>query len=204
MNATTNTTAATPSMVGAGYQTDAAAATHAQPSAVPELSAERRAALLEQSSECGQSHRLHVTLMFGQMTVFLAAIAGTLSQVLGNANLSPLGTRIAAAIGCFVSLVFLVHHERMYRHSFQARSQAAEAHRQLGIAVYGHVRTRLPRAAVMSKVLYIGSACLFAFIAVVNPASFRPRTSGDSPANTNTTTAATTTTATTAATITAP
>jgi hypothetical protein len=143
--------------------------------------------LLEQLREAGQSHRLHVTLMFGQMTVFLAAAGGILSQSV-NQELPTASARVLSGLGVLVCAVFLVHHERMYDHSFRARASAMDAQAKLGIVVYHHsssdgsrVPRFLPRAALMSRVLYVSTLLVFAAICILGPAGSAPPSPSQQP-----------------------
>jgi hypothetical protein len=116
-------------------------------------------AQLEEFREAGQAHRLHVTLMFGQITVFLAASAGLLHTLLGDVSQAS-ARLLGAAVGILISFVFLVHHERVYAYSFAARQPATRLQEDLGLTLYQDPPrpTLLPvRATTASRIPLCGS-----------------------------------------------
>lgn len=111
--------------------------------------------------------------MFGQMTVFLAAAGGVLIQTL-NKDTTESAVRVLGAIGVAICAVFLIHHERMYDHSYRARASAIDAQEKLGIVVYHHstgpysrLSKIVPRAAIMSRLLYLLTMAVFSAIVIV-------------------------------------
>ena len=122
-------------------------------------------AMLEELREAGQNHRLHVTLMFGQITVFLAASGGLLSALLGTVNSTT--SRMIGAVGMLVTFVFLVHHERVYAYSLSARDRAIRLQDALGLNLYRDPPRPvvLPiRATTASRMLYLTASIFWAFV----------------------------------------
>ena len=124
-------------------------------------------AQLEEFREAGQVHRLHVTLMFGQVTVFLAASAGLLHTLLGDVTQT--SARLIGGVGILVSFVFLVHHERVYAYSLAARQRATHLQKDLGLILYQDPPrpTLLPvRATTASRVLYVAAGLFWIYVLV--------------------------------------
>lgn len=74
---------------------------------------EKRRALIQEFREAGQLHRLHLGLMFGQITVFLGASGPLVHRVMGQPPLESWALRLFALFGCFLAVLFAVLHERV-------------------------------------------------------------------------------------------
>ena len=126
---------------------------------------DRRRVLLEEFKEAGHLHRLHVGLMFGQITVFLGASGALMHRVVGHPPLEEFSLRLFAVIGGFLAILFLVLHERVYAYSHGARKRAEELQQLLELSLYKHHETqffpvRRLKAAGMTRALYTASlAC---------------------------------------------
>jgi hypothetical protein len=122
--------------------------------------------LLEEFREAGHMNRLHVSLMFAQITVFLGSTGALLFAV--TSDLTDLATRITAGFGLVVCLVFLVHHERVYAYSESARSTAAAAQSELGLTLYRYSPSRLTwlkmTANSASRLLYFSAAFIWLLV----------------------------------------
>lgn len=91
---------------------------------------------IEEYKEAGALHRLHITLMFGQMTVYLAASAG-LIQVLTKEVPPLIPVQIVLSlIGIALSIIFWIVTERAAKFLHSARNRAMEIEKQLELSLY--------------------------------------------------------------------
>ena len=128
---------------------------------------DRREALIEELREAGQIHRLHITLLFGQLTVFLAATGGVVSALLSEANSTT--ARVMGAFGLLLAFVFLVQHERVHQYSRFARDRAISAQNELGVTVYAVLpSSRWLRigAGYASRLLYLSAAAFWVYVII--------------------------------------
>lgn len=128
-------------------------------------------ALLEEYKEAGHLHRLHVGLMFGQITVFLGASGALLHRMVGLPLLDNDAIRFFAVVGGFLAILFLVLHERVYAYSKGARNRAEEIQVLLGMELYKSRETdfrplRKARAAPITRFLYGASLVLWILLLV--------------------------------------
>lgn len=96
--------------------------------------------VLEEYREAGLMHRLHITLIFGQTTIFLAAFGLVAQLLFGAADLPSIRIRLLAGVGALVTFVLLVQHQRQYRYSEQSRARAIDIQNRLdkdGLGPYG-------------------------------------------------------------------
>ncbi|MCX7109964.1 MAG: hypothetical protein NTX45_07525 [Proteobacteria bacterium] len=125
--------------------------------------------LLEEFKEAGHLHRLHVSLMFGQITVFLGATGGLVHRITNAPPLDPVMIRVLAIFGCLLAFLFLVLHERVYAYSHGSRSRAEEIQRILGFSVYKHYQTHLNwlqsfSASTLTRLFYIPSFIFWVYV----------------------------------------
>ena len=133
---------------------------------MPTIDNERAKLLIEEFKEAGHLHRLHLGLMFGQITVFLGASGALLHRVVGLPVLDQGAARLLAVTGLFLAVLFLVLHERVYAYSAGARARAEEIQRDLELDLYKPRNTEFKpvqgiRAATITRTLYLASATLW-------------------------------------------
>lgn len=137
----------------------------------------RQQVLLEEFKEAGHLHRLHVGLMFGQITVFLGASGALLHRLAAQPPLEPIAVRLFAALGCFLALLFLVLHERVYAYSYRARNRALEIQNLLSVSLYQYPESQFAlvrglKASSLTRTLYVLSLLCWLAIAYFTPALF--------------------------------
>jgi hypothetical protein len=136
-------------------------AASAVPAASRGLDDNTHKALVEEFKEAGLYHRLHVTLMFGQITVFLGASGGLLHRLTTSPKLDPLLTAVLALFGALISYLFLVLHERVYTYSMRARDRASSIQPLLGLDLYRYEETRWKwgrgHASTWTRALYVAA-----------------------------------------------
>jgi hypothetical protein len=131
---------------------------------------DRQKALLEEYKEAGQFHRLHITLLFGEITVYLAA-SGALLHFLSSKPAPSLAT-LAGLLGTFISIAFFVISERANDYSQSARRRAIEVENELGLSLFHH--NSLRRAALggwatatnAGRAVYIAGFVLWLWLSV--------------------------------------
>lgn len=153
---------------------------------------EERKALLEEFKEAGHLHRLHVGLMFGQITVFLGASGAIAHRIASNPPLEPVALRLFALFGCFLALLFIVLHERVYAYSYGARQRAQEIQGKLGLSLYHDQQTHFRilrgcRARWVTRSLYIIIFLFWVWVAFITPSFLKiePPARGISPSRTS-------------------
>lgn len=86
--------------------------------------------------EAGALHRLHITLLFGQMTVYLAATAGLFKVALENQDQANGVQILVSFIGIILSSVFWIIMERAAEFLHYSRRRAVEIEKKLQFELY--------------------------------------------------------------------
>lgn len=138
------------------------------------MTEDTRQFLLEEFKEAGHLHRLHLSLMFGHITVFLGASGGLIYRLTNQPPIDPLLLRLLALFGVFLAFLFLILHERVYAYSHGARRRAEEVQKILGLELYSDCPTHIKwlrsfRAAAVTRTLYVGAALFWLYLVVVGP-----------------------------------
>lgn len=125
---------------------------HSQQQSGQPLNDDQKKIFLEEYKEAATLHRLHITLMFGQTSVFLAASWGLLN-VVAETNPAPDINilRLIPLIGLIVTAVFFVISERAFIYSFTARERAKEIELFLGFSLY----TNTPKPKQQISGIYV-------------------------------------------------
>ena len=146
--------------------------------AIPD--SEQQKILIEEFKEAGHLHRLHVGLMFGQITVFLGASGALLHRVASLPPLTNGAVLLFSGVGIFLSLLFLVLHERVYAYSHGARRRAEEIQTMLNLSLYRAQESKLKfvdrvRASTMTRALYILAIAAWLIIGLLSPSLVQPK-----------------------------
>ncbi|MCP4315604.1 MAG: hypothetical protein GY789_06180 [Hyphomicrobiales bacterium] len=151
--------------------------------------------LIDEYKEASHYHRLHITLLFGQLTVYLGVSGALINFVTKDSGPEGLMLTLIGVFGCIISFVFLIQHERVYASSYSARSRAEYIQHLLDLELYKpnisqfDIQKLLPlgentsnrinsivnktEAASANRLLYISGfiywifACLYGFISAL-------------------------------------
>jgi len=106
--------------------------------------------------------RLHSTLMFGELTVYLGASAGLL-QIVSRSDVTPPIRLGVTTFGIVLSLAFYVLHERFGDFVHVARRRARDLEQSLGFKLYSSAPAR--RQLFGAPIVTAINAARFLFVA---------------------------------------
>lgn len=90
--------------------------------------------LIDEYKEAGALHRLHITLLFGQITVYLAANAGMFKVAIENQSN---GVKLLVSfMGIIMTLVFWIITTRAAKFMEKARDRAKDIEKEIGFELY--------------------------------------------------------------------
>mgnify|MGYP001469500746 CR=1 FL=1 len=126
---------------------------------------DRRQILMEEFKEAGQLHRLHIGLLFGHLVIFLGIIGALLSKYIELSTCSFFYKIFCAFAGAFLTLLFIILHERVFEYSIMARNRAEKIQEMLDLDLYKTPKNRFFLVRFFS--VYISTRYFFISILIL-------------------------------------